>query len=247
MGPPSGSFFAGRDDRRRGADSSCRPSAPGNVCHRERAHRFLCDHATEQRRTMQVAARRCALRPASYFTTRAARNAFGVNIFTSKEIRAPRHALLNDPIFRRFFGDQVPYEAQPQPASALASSSCSGGYRADPTITWSRRPTRSSGARRRQEAPRPKWGNDPETDLAVLRLARRTFRPIASALRTPLPRRRRRLAIGKSFGVGQTVTSGTSSASAVPARHTTPSRTSSQRPRDQPGNRAARWSMRPAT
>src|ERR1051325_5213403 len=31
-----------------------------------------------------------------------------VNISTTKEIRAPRHPLLNDPIFRRFFGDQLP-------------------------------------------------------------------------------------------------------------------------------------------
>jgi S1-C subfamily serine protease len=31
-----------------------------------------------------------------------------VNIFTSKEIRSPRHPLLNDPIFRRFFGEQMP-------------------------------------------------------------------------------------------------------------------------------------------
>ena len=29
-----------------------------------------------------------------------------VNIFTSKEVRTPRNPLLNDPIFRRFFGDQ---------------------------------------------------------------------------------------------------------------------------------------------
>src|SRR3989442_11490983 len=42
-----------------------------------------------------------------------------VNIFTSKEIRAPRHPLLNDPIFRRFFGDQLPDEAQR--ASSLGS------------------------------------------------------------------------------------------------------------------------------
>src|SRR4051812_50066605 len=36
----------------------------------------------------------------------------GVNIFTSKEIRSPRHPLLNDPLFRRVFGDQLPHEAQ---------------------------------------------------------------------------------------------------------------------------------------
>src|SRR6185295_10646802 len=42
-----------------------------------------------------------------------------VNIFTSKEIRTPRHPLLNDPIFRRFFGEQLPDEAQR--ASSLGS------------------------------------------------------------------------------------------------------------------------------
>ena len=42
-----------------------------------------------------------------------------VNIFTSKEIRSPRHPLLNDPIFRRFFGEQMPDEAQR--ASSLGS------------------------------------------------------------------------------------------------------------------------------
>ena len=42
-----------------------------------------------------------------------------VNIFTSKEIRSPRHPLLNDPTFRRFFGDQLPDESQR--ASSLGS------------------------------------------------------------------------------------------------------------------------------
>src|SRR5947208_15072709 len=42
-----------------------------------------------------------------------------VNISTSKEIRSPRHPLLNDPVFRRFFGDQLPDEAQR--ASSLGS------------------------------------------------------------------------------------------------------------------------------
>src|SRR5438067_13823104 len=42
-----------------------------------------------------------------------------VNISTSKEVRAPRHPLLNDPVFRRFFGDQLPDEAQR--ASSLGS------------------------------------------------------------------------------------------------------------------------------
>ena len=51
-----------------------------------------------------------------------------VNIFTSKEVRSPRHPLLNDPVFRRFFGDQLPAESQR--AASLGSGvvvSSSGG------------------------------------------------------------------------------------------------------------------------
>ena len=35
-----------------------------------------------------------------------------VNIFTSKEVQPERHPLLQDPLFRRFFGEQLPDEAQ---------------------------------------------------------------------------------------------------------------------------------------
>ncbi|HSS47200.1 MAG TPA: 2-alkenal reductase, partial [Burkholderiales bacterium] len=29
-----------------------------------------------------------------------------VNVFTSKEVRVPRHPLMDDPLFRHFFGDR---------------------------------------------------------------------------------------------------------------------------------------------
>src|SRR5437762_11844367 len=67
---------------------------------------------------MQVAAR-AGPAPASYYDAVQRATPSVVNIFTSKEIRSPRHPLLNDPIFRRFFGDQVPDEAQR--ASSLGS------------------------------------------------------------------------------------------------------------------------------
>ena len=35
-----------------------------------------------------------------------------VNIFTSKEIKVPRHPFMDDPLFRRFFGDQLDDETQ---------------------------------------------------------------------------------------------------------------------------------------
>jgi S1-C subfamily serine protease len=42
-----------------------------------------------------------------------------VNIFTSKEIKTPRHPFLDDPLFRRFFGDR--FEEEPQRAASLGS------------------------------------------------------------------------------------------------------------------------------
>src|SRR2546430_14711495 len=49
---------------------------------------------------MQVAAR-TGPAPASYYDAVQRATPSAVNIFTSKEVRAPRHPLLNDPIFRR--------------------------------------------------------------------------------------------------------------------------------------------------
>src|SRR5712692_9187162 len=51
-----------------------------------------------------------------------------VNIFSSKEVRAQRHPLLNDPIFRRFFGDQLPDEAQRAASLGSGVIVSSSGY-----------------------------------------------------------------------------------------------------------------------
>src|SRR5438309_9666162 len=42
-----------------------------------------------------------------------------VNIFTSKEIKTPRHPFLDDPLFRHFFGDRL--EEEPQRAASIRS------------------------------------------------------------------------------------------------------------------------------
>src|ERR1700704_4455950 len=47
-----------------------------------------------------------------------------VNIFTSKEVKVPRHPFMDDPLFRRFFGDQL--DGDTQHSSSLGSG---------PTIT----------------------------------------------------------------------------------------------------------------
>src|SRR5437762_10741077 len=76
---------------------------------------------------MQVAAR-AGPAPASYYDAVQRATPSVVNIFTSKEVRAPRHPLLNDPIFRRFFGDQLPDEAQRAASLGSGVNVSSSGY-----------------------------------------------------------------------------------------------------------------------
>jgi Do/DeqQ family serine protease len=131
-----------------------------------------------------------------------------VNIFTSKEIRAPRHPLLNDPLFRRFFGEQFPDEAQR--ASSLGSGvivSASGYVLTNYHVVE---------AADEIEVALPDGkkllakvvGNDPDTDLAVLRVSAEGLPAISFGSSEALRVGDIVLAIGNPFGVGQTVTSG---------------------------------------
>ena len=135
-----------------------------------------------------------------------------VNIFTTKEVSARRSPLLNDPLFRRFFGDQFGDETQR--ASSLGSGvivSPAGYILTNHHVVDAADEIEvalSDGKKLLAKV----VGIDPETDLAVLRvnaegLPAITFGSV-DALRVGDPV----LAIGNPFGVGQTVTSGIVSA-----------------------------------
>jgi hypothetical protein len=65
-----------------------------------------------------------------------------VNIFTSKEVKLPRHPFMDDPLFRRFFGDQ--YDAETQRSSSLGSGVIVGTEDTfSPIIMSWKRPMRS--------------------------------------------------------------------------------------------------------
>jgi serine protease DegQ len=160
---------------------------------------------------MQVAAR-SGPAPASYYDAVQRATPSVVNIFTSKEIRSPRHPLLNDPIFRRFFGDQLPDEAQRAASLGSGVIVSSGGYvltnhhvveAADEIEV-----ALADGKRLLAKV----VGNDPETDLAVLRLDAENLPAISFGSSDALRVGDVVLAIGNPFGVGQTVTSGIVSA-----------------------------------
>jgi Do/DeqQ family serine protease len=135
-----------------------------------------------------------------------------VNIFTSKEIRSPRHPLLNDPIFRRFFGDQLPDEAQR--ASSLGSGvivSTSGYVLTNHHVVEAADEIEVALADGKKLLAKV-VGNDPETDLAVLRISGENLPAITFGSAENLRVGDVVLAIGNPFGVGQTVTSGIVSA-----------------------------------
>lgn len=135
-----------------------------------------------------------------------------VNVFTSKESRSARSPLLDDPIFRRFFGDQLPDDFQRAASLGSGVIVTQNGY-----ILTNHHVV--DGASEIEVAfPDGRKllakvaGNDPETDLAVLKVDASGLRAITFAAGDSLRVGDVVLAMGNPFGVGQAVTSGIVSA-----------------------------------
>jgi serine protease DegQ len=136
-----------------------------------------------------------------------------VNIFTSKEVHAQRSPMLNDPLFRRFFGDQQ-FGDETQRSLSLGSGvivSSSGYILTNHHVVDSADEIEvalSDGKKMLAKV----VGIDPETDLAVLRVDAEGLPAISFGRSEALHVGDPVLAIGNPFGVGQTVTSGIVSA-----------------------------------
>ncbi len=135
-----------------------------------------------------------------------------VNIFTSKEVAAPRHPLMDDPLFRRFFGDRL--ESRPQRASSLGSGvivSPQGYILTNHHVVEAADEIEVALADGRKTAARI-VGTDPDTDLAVVKIDLPDLPAITFGHAEQVQVGDVALAIGNPFGVGQTVTSGIVSA-----------------------------------
>jgi len=130
-----------------------------------------------------------------------------VNIFTSKD--APRHPLLNDPVFRRFFGDQVPERASSLGSGVIVSNT---GYLLTNHHVVEAADEIEVALNDGRKLLAKVVGNDPETDLAVLRVDAENLPAITFGSSDALKVGDVVLAIGNPFGVGQTVTGGIVSA-----------------------------------
>ncbi|MCD2519315.1 Do family serine endopeptidase [Massilia sp. G4R7] len=133
-----------------------------------------------------------------------------VNILTAKASRET-HPLLKDPFFRRFFGDRAPPDEQMASLGSGVIVSGDGYILTNNHVVEGADVIEVGLADGRKAAARI-VGTDPETDLAVIRIAERKLPvmvlgdPEAARVGDVV------LAIGNPFGVGQTVTLGIISA-----------------------------------
>jgi serine protease DegQ len=135
-----------------------------------------------------------------------------VNIYTSKEIKAPQHPFMNDPLFRHFFGGDE--RGATRRTNSLGSGvvvSPQGYVLTNYHVIESADEIEVLLADKRRARARI-VGGDPDTDLAVIKLDLTDVpaivfgRPEAARVGDVV------LAIGNPYGVGQTVTLGIVSA-----------------------------------
>ncbi len=153
------------------------------------------------------------LRPGSF--ANAAKKAVPavVHIFTSQEVKTPRHPFLNDPLFRHFFGDRFGEESQRRSGLGSGVVVSAEGYilTNNHVVEGADEIEVASNDGRKYKA--RVVGADPESDLAVLRIPAGHQLPVISFGSSDTLRVGDVvLAIGNPFGVGQTVTSGIVSA-----------------------------------
>ncbi|HKA39979.1 MAG TPA: Do family serine endopeptidase [Burkholderiales bacterium] len=131
-----------------------------------------------------------------------------VNIFTSQQVKRPRHPLMDDPLFRYFFGDQPDSGTQRREGLGSGVIVSEQGYiltnhhvvESVDQIEIALSDSRKVSAK--------VVGTDPETDLAVLKIEVQKLPAITFARAEQLRVGDVVLAIGNPFGVGQTVTFG---------------------------------------
>jgi len=135
-----------------------------------------------------------------------------VSVFTSKEIKAPRHPFFDDPLFRRFFGDGPGGESQR--ASGLGSGVIvsARGYILTNHHVVEAADEIEVGLADGRKLRAKLIGSDPDTDLAVLQVEKGDLPAITFGQAENAKVGDVVLAIGNPFGVGQTVTMGIVSA-----------------------------------
>jgi serine protease DegQ len=132
-----------------------------------------------------------------------------VNIFTTKGARQPKHPFMDDPLFRRFFGDQQEDKQFSLGSGVVVSPK---GYVLTNNHVIETADEIEVALADGRKASAKVVGTDPETDLAVVRIDLPNLPAITLGHAEQAQVGDVVLAIGNPFGVGQTVTMGIVSA-----------------------------------
>lgn len=147
-------------------------------------------------------------RPDSFY--KAARQAMPsvVNIFTSKETKELSHPFMDDPVFRKFFGER--FEPKARKASSLGSGVIvsENGYILTNHHVVEAADEVEVALVDGRKAKAKIIGSDPETDLAVLKVELENLPAITFGQSEQVRIGDIVLAVGNPFGVGQSVTMG---------------------------------------
>jgi serine protease Do len=192
------------------------------------------DRTLPELKIERAPAKRDAAAPRSYAPVVKKAAPSVVYVFSSKTVKNPHPELMpffNDPMFRRFFGDQLPdnddnsgqqqrrFGRQRQPEMKQQGLGSGVIVSADGYILTNNHVIDGADevkvgldAGGKRELVAEIVGRDPKTDLAILKIDAKDLTPITIADSDALEVGDTVLAIGNPFGIGQTVTSGIVSA-----------------------------------
>ncbi|MBA1265682.1 Do family serine endopeptidase AlgW [Stutzerimonas stutzeri] len=136
------------------------------------------------------------------------------NLYTTKVIEKPQQSPLakDDPLFQRFFGDNLPRQRRMESSLGSAVIMSPEGYLLTNNHVTANAEQIVVALRDGRETLARVIGSDPETDLAVLKIDLANLPAITLGRSDSIRVGDVTLAIGNPFGVGQTVTMGIISA-----------------------------------
>ena len=135
-----------------------------------------------------------------------------VNIFTSKNAAPTQHPFMDDPFFRKFFGDRLDDDQEKQVSLGSGVIVSSEGYVLTNNHVVESADEIEVALTDGRKAQGKVVGSDPETDLAVIKIDLKDLPAITLGHVEEARVGDVVLAIGNPFGVGQTVTMGIISA-----------------------------------
>ncbi|GLX13350.1 MULTISPECIES: Do family serine endopeptidase AlgW [Pseudomonadaceae] len=150
--------------------------------------------------------------PASYATAVSVASPAVANLYTTKYVGKSNHPLLDDPQFRKFYGENLPGQRRMESSLGSAVIMSPEGYLLTNNHVTANADQIVVALKDGRETLARVIGSDPETDLAVLKIDLKDLPAITLGRSDNIRIGDVTLAIGNPFGVGQTVTMGIISA-----------------------------------